>query len=152
MTDQPTNPTPETTPQATPAPTVPTAAAPAASAAPVVPAPPALIGIEDFAKVQLRAAKILAAEPHPKADKLMVLQIDLGDERRQIVAGIRPRYPDPAQLVGKTIIVVANLKPAKLRGVESNGMLLAAHDPEGKAVILTVEDLNAGVMPGSKVS
>jgi methionyl-tRNA synthetase len=84
-----------------------------------------MISIDDFRKVELKIATVKAAEPHPNADRLMVLQVDLGDERRQICAGIRNHY-SPEDLVGKQIIVVANLETAKLRGVESQGMLLAA--------------------------
>lgn len=84
------------------------------------------IQFDDFAKLDLRVATILAAETHPNADRLLKLQVDLGSEQRQICAGIRAFYPDPAALVGKQIIVVANLAPRKIRGEESNGMLLAA--------------------------
>lgn len=98
-----------------------------------------MITIEQFQEVQLRVATILAAEPHPKADRLLVLQVDLGgDEKRQIVAGIRAHY-DPAALVGTQIVVVANLAPATLRGVESQGMLLAASDGAGKLVLVRPE-------------
>ena len=97
-----------------------------------------MITIEQFQEVQLRVATIVAAEPHPNADRLVVLQVDLGDEKRQIVAGIRAHY-DPAALVGTQIVVVANLAPAKLRGVESQGMLLAASDGAGKLVLVRPE-------------
>jgi len=86
---------------------------------------------DDFAKLDLRVATIIQAEPHPNADRLLKLQIDLGFETRQICAGVREYY-DPADLVGKQIIVVANLAPRKIRGEESNGMLMAAtHAAEG---------------------
>ncbi len=112
-----------------------TAAAPACS--------DGLIDIAEFGKVQLRVAEILAAEPVPKADKLLKLQIAIGSDRRQIVAGIAQHYK-PDQLVGRKIIVVANLKPAKLRGIESNGMLLAAKGGD-KLALLTVDfDLPSG--------
>src|SRR5690606_32421721 len=92
------------------------------------------IPIDHFAKVQLRTAKILEARPHPNADKLMLLKIDVGDQQKQIVAGIRAHYT-PEELIGRLIIVVNNLEPAMLRGEESEGMLLAAsHD--GKVVLL----------------
>jgi len=103
--------------------------------APKAEAPPApvadeLIAFEDFAKVKLRAGKILAASPHPNADKLLVLSVDIGEERpRQIVAGIAAKYA-PETLVGKQVVVVINLKPAKLRGAMSEGMLLAAGGKE----------------------
>ncbi len=96
------------------------------------------IGYDDFAKVELRVAKVLEARPHPNADKLMLLQIDVGDVQKQIVAGIRQHYT-PEQLVGKKIVVVNNLAPAMLRGETSNGMLLAATSGE-KVVLLTVDD------------
>lgn len=106
-----------------------------------------MISIEDFRKVELRVATIKSAEPHPNADKLMVLQIDLGDEQRQICAGIRGQYA-PEELIGKQIVVVANLETAKLRGLDSQGMLLAASD-NGRVVILTPEK---PVAAGAKVS
>jgi methionyl-tRNA synthetase len=92
----------------------------------------------DFAKLDLRVAKVLEARPHPNADRLMLLQIDLGEEQKQIVAGIRQHY-DADSLVGKLIVVVNNLEPAMLRGEPSNGMLLAATSGE-KVVVLTVAD------------
>ncbi len=91
----------------------------------VAPAGVTLVEYADFQKIQLRTAKILEAEKVVGADKLLKLQIDVGGERRQLVAGIALHY-DPAVLIGKTVVVVANLKPATIRGVESNGMLLAA--------------------------
>ena len=97
------------------------------------------IAYDDFAKLELRVAKVLEARPHPNADKLMLLRIDVGDdEPRQIVAGIRQHYT-PEQLVGKSIVVVANLAPAILRGETSQGMLLAATSGE-KVVLLTPDD------------
>jgi methionyl-tRNA synthetase len=96
------------------------------------------ITYDDFAKIELRVAKVLEARPHPNADKLMLLQIDVGDAQKQIVAGIRQHYA-PEQLVGKTIVVVNNLAPAMLRGETSNGMLLAASSGE-KVILLTVDD------------
>lgn len=97
-----------------------------------------MLTIDEFMKVELRVATILAAEAHPNADRLVVLQIDLGSEKRQLVAGIRAHY-EPASLVGKQIVVVANLQPAMLRGVESQGMLLAASDDEGHLALVTPE-------------
>lgn len=91
---------------------------------------PGEITIDDFFKVDLRVAEILSAEPHPNADKLLVLQLKVGEETRQVVSGIA-KYFDPALLVGRKVILVANLKPVKLRGVESNGMILAAADGDG---------------------
>ena len=95
------------------------------------------ITIDEFGKVELRVATIKAAEPHPKADRLLVLKIDLGTEERQLVAGIRAHYT-PDELIGKQIVVVANLQPAMLRGVESQGMLLAASDGE-QVIVLSPE-------------
>ncbi len=106
-----------------------------------------MISIEDFRKVELRVATVKSAEPHPNADKLMVLHIDIGGESRQICAGIRNHYA-PEELVGKQIVVVANLETAKLRGLESQGMLLAASD-QGRVIVLTPEK---SVQPGAKVS
>ena len=96
------------------------------------------IKYDDFAKLELRVAKVLEARPHPNADKLLLLQIDMGDHQKQIVAGIRQHYA-PEQLVGKLIVVVNNLEPAMLRGETSNGMLLAATSEE-KVILLTVDD------------
>ena len=98
----------------------------------------ATITIDDFRKVELRIATITAAEPHPNADRLVVLKVNLGSEERQLVAGIRAHYA-PEALLGKQIVVVANLEPATLRGVESQGMLLAASDAEGHLAIVTPE-------------
>jgi methionyl-tRNA synthetase len=105
------------------------------------------IGYDDFAKVELRVAKVLEARPHPNADKLMLLQVDVGEEPKQIVAGIRQHYT-PEQLVGKLILVVNNLQPAMLRGEASNGMLLAATSGE-KVILLTPDDPSC--VAGAKV-
>jgi tRNA-binding protein len=105
------------------------------------------ITYDTFAKLELRVAKVLEARPHPNADKLLLLQIDLGDQQKQIVAGIRQHYT-PEQLVGKSIIVVNNLEPAMLRGEASNGMLLAATSGE-KVILLTVDDPDCVV--GAKI-
>ena len=106
-----------------------------------------MISIDEFRKVELKVATIKSAEPHPNADKLMLLQVDLGTEQRQICAGIRNHYT-PEELVGRQIVVVANLETATLRGLESQGMLLAASD-ESRVVILSPEK---AVQPGAKVS
>ena len=132
MTDETQNPTP-----------------PAPAAPPPAPVTPASseITIDDFMRVDLRVGTIRKAEPHPNADRLVVLSVDLGDEQeRQLVAGIRAHY-EPESLVGKQIVVVANLKPAKLRGVESRGMILAASDDSGVHVLAP----DAPTTPGSKV-
>lgn len=102
------------------------------------PAAPAEISIEDFAKVQLRVGRVFEAEPVEGSDKLLRLQVYVGEEKRQIVAGIRKNYR-PEDLIGRQVIVVANLKPARLRGVESQGMLLAAVDSAGGAILLQPE-------------
>ena len=99
---------------------------------------PERISIDAFMNVELRTAKVLAAEAVPKSKKLIKLQVDLGTEHRTILAGIAEAY-QPESLVGKTIVIVANLKPAKLMGIESNGMVLAASPEGGKPVLLTVE-------------
>ena len=96
-----------------------------------------MLPIEEFQKLDLRTAKILEVEEHPNASKLYVLKISFGDEERQIVAGIRPYY-SKEDLIGRTIIVVKNLEPAVLRGVISEGMLLAASDDKN-VILLTTE-------------
>ena len=107
-----------------------------------------MISIEDFLKVDLRVAEVKHAEPHPNADKLLILKIDAGDglENRQIVAGIR-NYYKPEDLIGKKIVIVNNLAPAILRGVESQGMLLVAKDGDQLTIITTEKDIK----PGSKI-
>ena len=82
---------------------------------------------DPFASVDLRAARVLSVEPHPDADKLYVLKVDIGSEQRQLVAGLRAYYK-PEELVGKNVVIVANLEPAKLRGELSEGMILACDD------------------------
>jgi methionine--tRNA ligase beta chain len=106
-----------------------------------------LVSYDDFAKLELRVAKVIEARPHPNADRLLLLQVDVGGEPKQIVAGIRQHYT-PEQLVGKLIVVVNNLEPAMLRGESSNGMLLAATSGD-KVVVLTVDDLSCEV--GAKI-
>ena len=102
-----------------------------------------MIDINDFGKVDLRVAEIIAAEKVEGADKLLKLNVTLGDEERQIVAGIAEHY-DPAELIGKRIVVVANLKPAKLRGIESQGMLLAASDEDTISILTPLKDVKVG--------
>jgi methionyl-tRNA synthetase len=125
-------------------------AAPAAPAKPAPAAqagPPAEISIDDFAKIELRAAKVLTAERVPKADKLLKLTLDVGTaEPRTVVSGIAGAYA-PEALVGKTVIYLANLKPAKLRGVVSQGMILAAGDAE----VLGLSALDRDVPPGTLI-
>jgi methionyl-tRNA synthetase len=115
--------------------TTPETAATPDAATPVAPVANEQITIDDFLKVKLRVARIVEAEPVEGADKLYKLQIMVGEEPRQLVAGIRKSYT-PEELIGRQIVVVANLKPAKLRGVESQGMLLAATDETGAAILL----------------
>jgi methionyl-tRNA synthetase len=121
----------------------------AAAPAPApVPAAPTTITIDDFKKVELRVGKVLECAEHANANKLLVLKVDLGNgDIRQIVSGIKQWY-QPADLVGKSVIIVANLAPAVLRGVESRGMLLAASS--GDQVIVLTPSKDAA--PGSKVS
>ena len=102
------------------------------------------ISFDDFKKIDLRIAKVLEAEKIEKTDKLLKLQLQVGDEKRQIIAGVAEHYK-PEEMVGKTIVIVANMEPAKIRGVESNGMLLAAEDDNGKLAPLTVvEEIETG--------
>ena len=134
-----------TTPQPNPAAPASTTAAAAPTAAPA-PAAPAQITIDDFLKIQLKTAKVISAERVPKSEKLLKLQVSLGSEQRQIVAGIGKKY-EPEALVGKTIVIVANLKPAKLMGIESQGMVLAAGDSEVRGLATILEEVD----PGTKV-
>jgi methionyl-tRNA synthetase len=130
--------TPATTPEAsTQQASAAEASASETSAPPGVAAPGGAsptIAIDDFAKVELRVAQVLVAERIPKADKLLRLEVDLGYEKRQILAGIA-QYYEPEKLIGRRIVIVANLAPRKMRGLESNGMLLAASLPEGAPVL-----------------
>ena len=107
-----------------------------------------LISIDQFGAIKLRTAVVLEAERVPKSEKLLKLQVDLGTEKRQILAGIAKHYA-PEDVIGKTIVVVANLKPAKLMGMESQGMVLAASNADGKLTL--VSPIDAGVGPGSEV-
>jgi len=101
------------------------------------------ISIEEFKKVQLKTARVLAAEAIPKAKKLLKLKVEIGSEKRQLVAGIAEHY-EPAELVGKTIVVVTNLQPVTIRGVESQGMLLAVQDDGKLSLITTDRESNSG--------
>jgi methionyl-tRNA synthetase len=131
---------PTAAPQAVPSPAA-AAPAPAASTA------GDKISIDDFMKVDLRVAKVLAAEKVPNSRKLVKLSIDAGTEQRTLVAGIAEAY-EPEQLVGRTIVMVFNLKPAKLMGIESNGMVLAASPDGGKP---TLVGFDQDVAPGTRV-
>jgi methionyl-tRNA synthetase len=106
-----------------------------------------LIEFDEFKRLDLRIGRVKSATPVPKTKKLLKLDVDIGDEERQIVAGIAEHYA-PEDLTGKSIVVVANLKPAVIRGVESRGMLLAATD--GERVIVLTPDGEAA--PGAGIS
>ncbi len=109
-----------------------------------------LIGIEEFAKTELKAGRIMKAEAVKGSNKLVRLEVDLGEGEkapRQVIAGIGKHYR-PEDLEGKTVIIVSNLKPAKLMGLESRGMLLAATDSEGTLSVLTVDK---DIKPGAKI-
>ena len=98
---------------------------------------PETITIDDFLKIKLRVGTVTEAIDHPNADRLIVLQVDLGDEKRQLCAGLRGHY-EPASLVGRQVVVVANLAPRKMRGEVSEGMLLAAStDDRSQVIVLT---------------
>ena len=129
----------------------PASGAPAAPAAPAAAAPAAAgtdrISIDDFMKIDLRVAKVLTAEKVPNSRKLVKMTIDAGTEQRTLVAGIAEAY-EAEQLVGRTIVVVFNLKPAKLMGIESNGMVLAASPDGGKP---TLVGFDQDVPPGTRV-
>ena len=113
-----------------------------------LPPPPERLAYEDFAKLDLRIAEIVEAAEHPDAQRLLVLKLDAGGgESRQVVAGIKAVYA-PADLLGRSVVFLANLSPASIRGVESQGMILAAADPDGQAVLLAPD---RGVPAGSKV-
>jgi len=110
---------------------------------------PGTITFDDFVKLDMRIARVVEAQEHPNADKLLVLQIDLGTERRQLVAGLKGYY-EPADLVGKLIVVVSNLAPRMMRGMESQGMLLAASTEDHTQVVLLSP--MSEIAPGSGVS
>ena len=110
-----------------------------------VPATPAIITIDDFAKIELKTAKVLEAEKMPKSQRLLKLKVDAGEaEPRTILAGIAESY-EPEQLIGKSIVIVANLAPRKMMGLESNGMVLAASPEGGKAFVINSEPAPPGI-------
>ena len=124
--------------------TAPVAAVPAAPAKAPAVVPDGKIGIEDFAKVELRVGVVKVAEKVKNADKLLRLEVDIGSEVRQIVAGIAEAYA-PETLVGRKVVIVANLAPRKLRGLESNGMIVAASLEGGQPVLAGfLEDVPVG--------
>ena len=126
-------------------PAAPPTSTPVSSAAAPASAPPARISIEDFAKVEMRVGEVKAAERVAGADKLLKVLVDIGDEVRQVVAGIAEVYK-PEDLIGRKVVIVVNLQPRKLRGVESNGMIVAASvGPEGRPVLVGFhEDVPVG--------
>ncbi|HEX3661091.1 MAG TPA: methionine--tRNA ligase [Acidobacteriaceae bacterium] len=125
-------------------PAAPPTAPPAAPVVATVPAPGEKISIDDFSKVELRVAQVKVAERVPKADKLLRLEVDLGYETRQILAGIAEAYT-PESLIGRKVVIVANLAPRKLRGLESNGMIVAASVEGGRPVLAGfLEDVEIG--------
>ncbi|RLG91452.1 MAG: methionine--tRNA ligase subunit beta [Candidatus Hecatellales archaeon] len=105
------------------------------------------ISFEEFKKVDLRVGKVLKAEKVKGSDKLLVFEVDVGEEKRRLVAGLAEYY-QPEYFIGKTIVVVVNLEPKKIRGIESQGMVLAAVDEKGKPYLLTVD---GEVKPGAKI-
>ena len=107
-----------------------------------------IIQFDDFAKLELKAGTVIACEKVEKADKLLKLEVDLGSEKRIIVSGIALHY-QPQELIGKQVIVVTNLAPRKMRGIESQGMILTAENSDGKLYLLKPESI---VAPGSGVS
>ncbi len=107
------------------------------------------IAFDDFLKIKLRVGKVIEAHDHPNADKLIVLKVDLGDHQRQLCAGLRGHYT-AEQLIGRNLIIVANLAPRMMRGLESQGMLLAAStEDQSQVIILTTSE---EVPPGTPVS
>jgi len=102
-----------------------------------------MVNIEEFRKLELRIARIREVIEHPNADKLYVITVDLGDKTKQVVAGIRPNY-QKEELIGRQVVVVDNLEPAVLRGVESQGMLLAASDEAGISIVSPLREMQLG--------
>jgi methionyl-tRNA synthetase len=135
VTDNPTPPAPSPTPPPTPYRVAPS------------PGTSDRISMDDFMKIELRVAKIVSAERVPGSKKLITMQVDVGNDQRTIVAGIAEAY-EPAALVGKSVVIVFNLKPAKLMGIESNGMVLAASPDDGKPIVVTFDEAPA---PGTRV-
>ena len=118
---------------------------------PIVPAPaaPQKISIDDFAKVEIRAGKILKAEPIPESNKLLKLEVDFGEEKpRQVLSGIAKHFPDTSALVGRTVGFVANLQPRLILGMESQAMILAVSTEAGVFSLLSIDST---IAPGTKV-
>jgi methionyl-tRNA synthetase len=134
----------QTQPPAPPAAPVTSTPAPATQAGPAPVETPSTITIDDFMKIHLKVAKVLEAEKMPKSQKLLKLKVDAGEaEPRTILAGIAESY-EPEALVGKSIVIVANLAPRKMMGIESNGMVLAASPDGGAAIVLNSEPATPG--------
>src|SRR3989344_3701204 len=102
-----------------------------------------MITYDEFAKIELRIAKILSAERVEGSEKLLKLEVDLGTEKRQVISGIAKAYA-PEQLIGKSVVVIANLEPRMIMSLESNGMLLAANDEAGPVVLVPEREVAAG--------
>lgn len=102
-----------------------------------------MITFDDFKKLELRTAKIVDVKDHPDADRLYIVDVEMLKEKRQVVAGIKSSY-QPEDLIGKSVVVVVNLEPATIRGVESNGMILAASDDNGLSLITLDKDVLSG--------
>ena len=102
-----------------------------------------MITFDDFKKLELRTAKIVDVKDHPDADRLYIVDVEIAQEKRQVVAGIKSSY-QPEDLIGKSVVVVVNLEPATIRGVESNGMILAASDDNGLSVVTLDKDVLSG--------
>jgi methionyl-tRNA synthetase len=102
-----------------------------------------LITFDEFKRIEIKTAKILDVRDHPDADRLYIVDVDLGSEKRQVVAGIKKHYT-PQELIGKDVAVIVNLQPAMIRGVESNGMLLAASDSEMLSILTLDKSLPSG--------
>ncbi len=106
-----------------------------------------MISIDDFGKLDLRVAEILEVNDHPNADRLYAMKIKIGSEERSLVAGIKKHYTKE-ELIGKKIIVIANLEPAELRGVKSEGMLLAASEGDNVVLVTVDKDIESGAKLG----
>lgn len=113
------------------------------------PAGPPKVTIDDFKKLDLRVGRILSVKDHPNANKLYLLEVDIGTEKRQVVAGMKAFYK-PEELTGQNVIIIANLAPAVIRGSESQGMMLAA--TSGEVVAVLTPDPRRAAVPGGKVS
>jgi len=109
-----------------------------------------MITFEDFKKVELKVAEIKVVEDIPGADRIYKIMVDLGEEQRELVAGIKQHYPDKENLIGKKVAVVTNLEPRALKGVTSNGMLLAASTPDKSSVVILT--LDRDIPNGSMIS